>query len=116
MKKLLAASVICLCLVSCSNTDEMKVQCVIAYRGGYPDKVLEKAQKYIFDNIFLRFFDYCSYFSHHGYGFKKYRTLSFFFNIRFYQYFMSLYNDWSGVSRDDNAYCENLLNTHELDR
>ena len=49
MKKFLAVGVICLFLVSCSNTDEMKVQCVIAYRGGYPDKVLEKAQKYIFD-------------------------------------------------------------------
>ena len=50
MKKLLATGVIFLGLVSCSNTDEMKVQCVIAFRGGYPDKVLEKAQKYIFDN------------------------------------------------------------------
>ena len=50
MKKLLATGVIFLGLVSCSTTDEMKVQCVIAFRGGYPDKVLEKAQKYILDN------------------------------------------------------------------
>ena len=56
-------------------------------------------------NILLRFFDYCSYFSHHGHGLEKYRTLSFFFNIRFYQYFMSLYYDWCGVFRNDNANC-----------
>ena len=50
MIKLLTISIVSLGLLSCSNTDEMKVQCVIAFRGGYPDKVLEKAQKYIFDN------------------------------------------------------------------
>ena len=50
MRKLLATVIVSLGLVSCSNTDEMKIQCVIAYRGGYPKKVLGKAQKYIFDN------------------------------------------------------------------
>ena len=64
--------------------------------------------RYIYDssrNIFLCFFNYCSHFSYHGYSFKKYSALSFFFNIRFYQYFMSLYNDWSRVFRNDNANC-----------
>ena len=35
-------------------------------------------------NIFLCIFNYCSHFSYHGHCLKKYRTLSFFLNIRFY--------------------------------
>ena len=43
--------------------------------------------------IFLYFFNNCYFFCNHGYCFKKYRSFSFFSNIRFHNYFLSIYND-----------------------